>query len=68
MGGGLGMCSFTPTKRGGGQKILSMLKGGAQQFWSSLFAEACIFSHIEKGGGGAKSFQKFPAKTVYSIL
>ena len=35
------MCSFTPTKRGGGaEKVLAMLKRGHIRFWDSFYAVA----------------------------
>ena len=39
MGGG-GMFSFTPTKRGGAEKVLAMLKGVHNKFWGSFYATA----------------------------
>ena len=39
-GGGGGTRSFTPTKRGGAEKVLAMLKGGHKKFWGRFYAVA----------------------------
>ena len=65
-GGGGGMWSFTPTKRGGGaDKVLAKLKGGHNKFWGSFYAVAWDFSHIV---GGRKKFPLFKRGGARKVL
>ena len=58
--GGGGASEVLPLRKVGAEQVLAMLKAGHKTFWSSFYA--VVFSHTDRGGGGAKSFH--PVKRV----